>query len=172
MSDFEESYESVAAAMSVRAKSRRSSRDEQRESERVETERKRVPIGSMRQKRAFKFKDPQNEKDYHLHMALDENVEGYLQHGYEYVRKDEIYANLGAVLTGQDAGDQVRMRDGTDPDTGRPIYSYLLKIRRELWEEDQEALRQEQADQEKRRNINVMTAQIAEGYIDPRTRIG
>jgi hypothetical protein len=85
-----------------------------------------------------------------LHIA--HQIEGYHTHifndspgriafaqdvGYEFVSPDEIGGvSINVVSRNTDVGDKVRFLVGT-AETGEALYAYLMKIRQEFYEEDQ-----------------------------------
>jgi len=79
---------------------------------------------------------------YHLHILNDTpgRIQQALDVGYEFVSPDEVGSVATNVVSrNTDIGDKVRFLVGTG-DNSEPTYAYLMKIRQELYEEDQNAL--------------------------------
>lgn len=79
---------------------------------------------------------------YHLHILNDTpgRIQQALDVGYEFVSPDEVGGTgTNVVSRNTDIGDKVRFLVGTG-DNNEPTYAYLMKIRQELYEEDQNAL--------------------------------
>jgi hypothetical protein len=77
---------------------------------------------------------------YHTHIFNDSP--GRIQHatdvGYEFVSPEEIGGvSTNVVSRNTDVGDKVRFLVGTS-DNGDALYAYLMKIRQEFYEEDQD----------------------------------
>lgn len=104
-----------------------------------EKPRQRMAFGVPTQKLAVFNKDP----NYHYRWVNDED--GRIQFAeaafYEFVSKGEI--SLGPVVTSGDAslGDKVCMLVGKTK-FGQPLHAYLMKVKREYYEEDKDALAQ------------------------------
>lgn len=83
---------------------------------------------------------------FNLYWFLGKNVPRAQQAGYEFVNHDEVPLNQRGVGTDSsisgnaDMGSRVSVVAGTGVD-GRPEYLYLMKIKEEWWQEDQEVLR-------------------------------
>lgn len=81
---------------------------------------------------------------YHLHWFSGEaRVQRALRAGYEFVEEDETVVNDRSASGGenQDMGSRVSVFSGDEVDNrNEPVRLYLMKIREELWEEDQAAL--------------------------------
>lgn len=99
----------------------------------------RVPVGGQRQRLSVEDKD----ENYVYRWVNDEagNVDKYLQGGYEFVESD--------TKVGEDQPDHGQPVDKTvSTSVGRTRYStngtaYLMRIRREYYDEDQEEKRKE-----------------------------
>lgn len=79
---------------------------------------------------------------YHLHIFNDTpgRIAQALDVGYEFVSPDEVGGTaVNTVDRNTDIGDKVRFLVGTT-DKNEPLYSYLMKIRQEFYEEDQSSL--------------------------------
>jgi hypothetical protein len=79
---------------------------------------------------------------YHLHIFNDSpgRIDQALQAGYEFVSPDEVGGTATNVVSrNTDIGDKVRFLVGTDANN-QPQYAYLMKIRNEFYEEDQNNL--------------------------------
>lgn len=78
---------------------------------------------------------------YHTHIFNDTpgRIEQALRVGYEFVTPDEVGGTATNVVSrNTDIGDKVRFLVGTDGDA--PQYAYLMKIKQEFYEEDQDKL--------------------------------
>lgn len=86
------------------------------------------------------------EAGWHVHWFNDTNgrVERAMQAGYAHVSREEVALNPGLTPTNNDPGNNVRVAVGSDGN-GEPLYAYLMKLPKELWDEDQ-ARAQEQVD--------------------------
>ncbi len=115
-------------------KSREAQVTEAREGDKV-----RQGFGARRLKLDYKFRDPAKNNEWVLYVANDVNLDIYLEGGYEYVNRDEVYLAAGTSPEGGDVGTRVRQRVGIN-EFGRPEYGYLLKIRRDWWESDRQEL--------------------------------
>jgi hypothetical protein len=79
------------------------------------------------------------EQGYHGHIFNDSpgRIEHAIDVGYEFVSKEEIGGiSTNVVSRNTDVGDKVRFLVGT-AETGEALYAYLMKIRQEFYEEDQ-----------------------------------
>jgi hypothetical protein len=79
---------------------------------------------------------------YHLHIFNDTpgRIQQALDVGYEFVTPDEVGGVANNVVSrNTDLGDKIRFLVGTG-DKSEPMYAYLMKIRQEFYEEDQNAL--------------------------------
>jgi hypothetical protein len=78
---------------------------------------------------------------YHLHWFSGESrVQRALQAGYEFVEEDETTVNDRSAAGGenQDMGSRVSVFSGDEVDArNQPVRLYLMKLREELWQEDQ-----------------------------------
>lgn len=81
---------------------------------------------------------------YHLHWFLgDMRVARALKAGYEFVDEDEtsLSDKSPSVGEGRDMGTRVSLIGGSDFDQrGQPERLYLMKLRNELWNDDQKEL--------------------------------
>lgn len=79
---------------------------------------------------------------YHLHILNDSpgRIAQALAVGYEFVSPEEVGGTaVNVVSRNTDIGDKVRFLVGVS-ETNEPLYAYVMKIRQELYEEDQAAL--------------------------------
>ena len=79
---------------------------------------------------------------YHLHIFNDSpgRIAQALDVGYEFVTPDEVGGTaVNVVSRNTDIGDKVRFLVGTG-ENNEPMYAYVMKIRQEFFEEDQNAL--------------------------------
>jgi hypothetical protein len=80
---------------------------------------------------------------YHQHWFLGESrVMRAIKAGYEFVDQDETVTSDWGVAggQGQDMGSRVTYQGGDVDEQGKSQRLYLMKIRDELWQEDQKAL--------------------------------
>lgn len=110
-----------------------------------EGRRERVPMGGLKQKLRVMNKDP----NYHYHWFNDYGSKLFdaEQAGYEYVTTDSQPG------ISQGIGKKVSYRVGSSAD-GQPMSAYLMRIKREWYEQDQQA---------KAKNIDAVDAQIHRG---------
>jgi hypothetical protein len=81
---------------------------------------------------------------YHLHIFNDSpgRVQQALDGGYVFVTPDEIGGvKENVVSRNTDLGDKVRFLVGRD-ETGEALYAYLMKIRQEWFDEDQNIMQE------------------------------
>jgi len=87
---------------------------------------------------------------------------------WEFVTQDEIAQSDGNKVVGQnsDVGNKVRAIVGTT-DMNEPLYAYLMKIKKEWFDEDQEDAAQKIRDSEKEmiKNGGMNTDRIGEKYL-------
>lgn len=79
---------------------------------------------------------------YHLHIFNDSpgRISQALDVGYEFVTPDEVGGTaVNVVSRNTDLGDKVRFLVGSG-ENNEPLYAYVMKIRNEFFEEDQQAL--------------------------------
>jgi hypothetical protein len=79
---------------------------------------------------------------WHLHIFNDSpgRIAQALDVGYEFVTPDEVGGTaVNVVSRNTDIGDKVRFLVGTG-ENNEPMYAYVMKIRQEFFEEDQNAL--------------------------------
>jgi hypothetical protein len=106
-----------------------------------ETRRIRTPFNGTRGKLSVNA-DALVAAGYHCHIFNDEpgRIQTAIDGGYEFVNPSEIGELPDNVVSrNTDVTDKVRFLVGTGKD-GEPMYAYLMKIRKEWWEEDQAAL--------------------------------
>ena len=84
---------------------------------------------------------------YHCHWFLTRNVQRALRAGYEFVDPEEAEVNNfnladdAALTGGSDMGTRVSVTAGRGSvDNGQAELLYLMKIRQEWWEKDQQAM--------------------------------
>jgi len=75
-------------------------------------------------------------------MNDDGNVEKALESGYEFVSKHETEIENGVAPSNVDMTDRIKLKVGT-LEGGDPLYAYLMKIKNEWYEEDMNAIEQE-----------------------------
>ena len=119
--------------------------------ERVEAKQEQVRTttqrGSRSRRNAFngtegKLKIEHEIEGYHLHIFNDTpgRIDQALSSDYEFVSPDEIGGvSVNTVSRNTDIGDKVRFLVGTDANN-QPLYAYLMKIRNEFYEEDQNVI--------------------------------
>ena len=112
---------------------------------------------------------------YHLHGFNDENgrVQDALDGGYEFVSPEEVGGvKENVVSRNTDLGDKVRWLVGRTADGG-PLYCYLMKIKQEWFEEDQQALQAKNnlIDDAIRKGRNTKEGGSSEGFYTPREGI-
>jgi hypothetical protein len=108
---------------------------------------------------------------YHLHIFNDEpgRIEEAQAAGYEFVEPKEIGSVANSVVSGNTAVDtKVRFLVGKTS-SGDGMYAYLMKIKNEWHEEDQEDLqsRNDMVDQAIRSGQNVKAGTSTEGFYAP-----
>lgn len=97
---------------------------------------RRGSIGVPRLRLAVKFDIP----GYHLCWQNDDGgVENAQDSGYEFVTRGETEAEDGVEPSNIDMADKIKQKVGTT-DSGQPLYAYLMKIKQEWFEEDQNEL--------------------------------
>ena len=149
---------------------KRVSRSLERVEGRNEKKSLRTPLGVARQKLSYRFRDPAMATKFYLYNALEENVDTYLDNGYEYVTKDEVILPPGAHIEGKDLGSRLRQKVGRNDD-GSPLYGYLLKLPMELRKEDEAAM-DEHNKELYGRQVSAAVNVGPTGFVDSRTRIG
>jgi len=80
-----------------------------------------------------------DELGFHGHIFNDTpgRIQQALDVGYEFVEANEVGSVATNVISkNTDIGDKVRFLAGST-DKGEPMYAYLMKIRKEFYEEDQ-----------------------------------
>jgi len=112
---------------------------------------------------------------YKLHIFNDEpgRIQTAIDGGWEFVTPDEVGGVKDSVTSGNtDLGDKVRFLVGAS-EKGDGLYAYLLKIKQEWWEEDQNAMQQrnDRVDDAIRGGVNVKDGTSAEGFYTPREGI-
>lgn len=108
---------------------------------------------------------------YHLHILNDVpgRIEEALSGGYEFVSPSEIGGVAeGVVSRNTDLGDKVRFLVGTS-DKGDGLYAYLMKIKQEWYEEDQQELQRanDRVDHAIRSGKNTKDGTNADGFYIP-----
>jgi hypothetical protein len=100
-----------------------------------EERKKRIPLGAQRVKGSVRYKDPKfvyrwmNDLPGRLDMALDG--------GYTFVRKEGVeIGDTGTKNT--NLGSMVSQYAGRD-ESGQAFNRYLMRIKKEWWDEDQRA---------------------------------
>jgi hypothetical protein len=79
---------------------------------------------------------------YHLHILNDTpgRIQNAVDAGYEFVTPEEIGGTISGTLEqNSDLGEKVRYRVGAD-EAGNAMYAYLMKIRQDWYEEDQQII--------------------------------
>jgi len=109
---------------------------------------------------------------YHLHIMNDTpgRIQEALDGGYEFCTPDEVGGVVERVTsTNTDVSDRVRYLVGTDA-SGGPMYAYLMKIRQEWYEEDQDDLqeRNNKIDAAIRSGQNTKDGTSSEGFYTPK----
>lgn len=108
-----------------------------KEADRV-TRETRIPFGSPKMKLGVPYQIP----GYHLHWINDSpgRVAQAESGGYEFVMHEEVrLSSRAAGLTASPLGTGVSRLVGKQDDGVTPMYAYLMKIRQEWYEEDQQA---------------------------------
>jgi hypothetical protein len=98
------------------------------------------------------------DQGYHVHIVndMDNRVNELLDRGYEFVLSHEIEGiSTNTVSRNTDIGDKVRFLVGTQKN-GEPLQAYLMKIKKEWYEEDMQELqdRNDKIDESIRRGVN------------------
>lgn len=118
----------------------------------------------------------QNEiEGYHCHIFNDVpgRIEQALEVGYEFVSPNEVGGTATNVVSrNTDIGDKVRFLVGTS-ETNEPLYAYLMKIRNEFYEEDQNVMqaRVDRTDAAIRQGQLTKEGHSTEGFYVPREGI-
>ena len=106
------------------------------------TEATRIPMSLPEQKLAVP-----DMPGYHLHWFRGARTARALQAGYEFVESDEVAVQRSSLADdasrsgSTDLGSRVSVVAGdADPEKGNVERLYLMKIRQEWWEQDQQAL--------------------------------
>ena len=112
---------------------------------------------------------------YHMHIFNDVpgRIEEALTAGYEFVSPDEIGGVAAGVVSRNTAlDDKVRFLVGNDGN-GNGLYGYLMKIKQEWFEEDQQSLqsRNDVVDSAIRSGQNVKAGTTSEGFYTPKEGI-
>lgn len=116
-----------------------------------------------------------NIPGYHLHIFNDVpgRIEEALSGGYEFVSPDEIGGVAENVTSrNTDLGDKVRFLAGTGVG-GEPLYAYVMKIRQDWFEEDQEELQRvnDRVDHAIRNGTNTKEGTNSDGFYIPKEGI-
>lgn len=139
--------------------------------ERTSGERVRNPFNGTKAKLTVNKQIP----GYHLHIFNDEpgRIQTALAGGWEFVSPEEV-GGVGERVTSvnTDLGDKVRYLVGAD-EKGDGSYAYLLKIKEDWWQEDQQALqeRNDLVDDAIRSGTNAKAGTSSEGFYTPREGI-
>lgn len=112
---------------------------------------------------------------YHLHIFNDSpgRIEQALNTGYEFVTPQEVGGTATNVVSrNTDIGDKVRFLVGVDAQN-EPQYAYLMKIRQEFFEEDQNTLqaKNDRVDEAIRGGKNTKDGISSDGTYIPREGI-
>lgn len=108
---------------------------------------------------------------YHMHIINDVpgRIEEALSGGYEFVSPNEIGGVAENVTSrNTDLGDKVRFLVGTAA-SGDPLYAYLMKVRQDWYDEDQEELQRanDRVDHAIRNGQNTKDGTSADGFYIP-----
>jgi hypothetical protein len=111
---------------------------------------------------------------YHLHIFNDEpgRIDWALANDYEFVTPEEVGGTSSTVVSrNTDVGDKVRFLVGTSG--SEPQYGYLMKVKQEWFDEDQEAIqdRVDRTDQAIRRGKFAGEGQSSDGFYDAGIKI-
>ena len=133
--------------------------------ERTGTERKRNSFNGTEGKLTVEHKI----EGYHLHILNDTpgRIQAALDGGYEFVRPEELLSVKENVTSrNTDVGDKVRFLVNPSAKEGEQ-YGYLMKIKQEWFEEDQQALQEKnnQIDEAIRSGRNLKGS--SEGFYTP-----
>ena len=109
---------------------------------------------------------------YHLHIFNDEpgRIQTATDGGWEFVTPDEVGGVKDSVTSGNtDLGDKVRFLVGTS-EKGDGLYAYLMKIKEEWWQQDQDETqkRNDRVDDAIRGGVNVASGTTTEGFYTPK----
>jgi hypothetical protein len=138
----------------------RSQADRTTEAVRTQSSRpRRGSIGVPRLRLSVQFDIP----GFHLCWQNDNGgIENALDSGYEFVTRGETELNNGGVEPlNLDMSDKIKQKVGTK-EGGEPLYAYLMKIKQEWFEEDQNelaAMNKQVEDSIAGGNINGMVGQ-------------
>ena len=102
-------------------------------------ERKRIPMSVPTQRLAVP-----EMPGFHLYWFLGKNCPRAIQAGYDFVQADEVMlteSGVGSDRESADLGTRVSTMAGADmfDAAGQPERLYLMKIRKEWWDEDQKS---------------------------------
>ncbi len=111
---------------------------------------------------------------YHLHIFNDTpgRIDQALDVGYEFVSPNEVGGvGVNTVSRNTDIGDKIRFLVGTDGNN--PQYAYLMKIRKEFYDEDQQAIQErvDATDAAIRQGKLTKEGHTTEGFYVPREGI-
>ena len=112
---------------------------------------------------------------WHLHIFNDApgRIEEALQAGYEFVTQDEIGSSVtGVVSRNKSLSDKVEYLAGTT-EKGEGLTAFLMKIRKEFYDEDQEQLhkRNDYVDQRIKSGKNAASGVSDEGFYSAGSKI-
>ena len=130
---------------------------------------KRVPIHESRNKLTVDGTDPNYQYRWVNDVKAGTRLKMFENAGYVYESSDNV--QIGDPIAGSESGDlgkKVSKVVGVDKDTGKPIRAYLMKIERDLYEEDQNAKAEEIREREKgmfrRRGLSEADADDSDGF--------
>jgi len=137
--------------------------------ERVTSERKRNVFNGTEGKLAVDHKI----EGYHLHILNDTpgRIQQAIEGGYEFVKPSELQSVKDNVVSrNTDVGDKVRFLVNPSAKEGEQ-YAYLMKIKQEWFDEDQQALQEKnnKTDEAIRNGRNLKGS--SEGFYTPREGI-
>lgn len=110
---------------------------------------------------------------YHLHILNDTpgRIDTALDGGYEFVSPEEVggISDRVTALNTELSNNRVRYLVGTG-EGGAPMYAYLMKIRQEWYDEDQEGLQHkvDGVDAAIRSGKNPTSGSSSDGFYSPR----
>ena len=111
---------------------------------------------------------------YHLHIFNDSpgRIASAQSGGYEFVSPDEVGGTRENVVSrNTDVGDKVRFLVGRSEDGKEPQYAYLMKVKQEWYEEDQQAVQAKvNATDDAIRNGKA-SSESTEGFYTPKNGI-
>ena len=110
------------------------------------------------------------EAGWHLHIFNDTpgRVEEALSAGYEFVTSEEIGSTVSTVVSRNTSlDDKIKYLVGTSEE-GNGMYAYLMKTKKEYWEEDQAQIqkRNDFVDAQIRSGKTVAAGESSTGFYD------